>query len=449
MKVAARGRISPEEIQDFLALDTAHVWHPYTPAESGDPPLFVQHAEGPYFWTADGRRFIDGNSSWWVAALGHRHPRVLHALQVQMQSLTHIALGGLTHEPAILLAKELVEIAPTADGPSENKLTKVFYSDDGSTSVEVALKLAVQYWAQNGRPERGTFIALREAFHGETVGATSVGGIAAFRQVYQRMLFAVEYVQTPSSNSAEDISAAVDSLRKLLRTKQSQIAGVIVEPMVLGAAGMKMYSPVFLQAIRELCTEFDTFLIADEVFTGLGRTGRMWACEHASVVPDILCTAKALSGAMFPFAATLASQRVFDGFRGGRERAFLYGHSYCGNALGCVVARAVLQTLREENVLAAIAAKSAKILHAMNQIANGASDMAPRALGMIGALELGHTGYHSGRGWMVYREALARGVYARPLGDTVYVVPPLNIQDSVLDELLTALAGAVQAALRA
>ncbi len=430
--------------QELLALDSSHLWHPYTPADDGEPPLIVARAEGPFFWTRSGRRFIDANSSWWVAALGHRHPAVLAALRTQLESLTHIALGGLTHEPAILLAKELVCSAPgfaNPSLPSGRELTRVFFSDDGSTAVEVALKLAVQYWAQNGRSDRAKFVALADAFHGETVGASSVGGIAVFRDVYKKMLFPVDYVPAPiEANDGRGIEVltalALGQLRGLLEREEAQIAGVIVEPLVLGAAGMKMYPPAFLEGIRALCTEFDTFFIADEVFTGLGRTGTLWASDQASVVPDILCTAKALSGAMFPFAATIASERIYDGFRGSRERAFLYGHSYAGNPLGCAVALAVLRCIRDERVLEGIVEKSATIRASMKSIASETGAHNPRALGMIGAIDLGTSGYRSTAALKIYRHALELGLYLRPLGDTVYVAPPLNIPNDALEELL-------------
>lgn len=435
----------------LLALDRAHVWHPYTPAhDDGLPPLVVARAEGARFWDVDGRSFIDANSSWWVASLGHRHPRLLAALARQSRELTHIALGGLTHEPAALLARELVETMPGYGDEAlaaDRRLARVFYSDDGSTSVEVAIKLCAQYWAQSTRAKRTRFIALSGAFHGETVGATSVGGIDAFRTVYGSLLFDV--IRTPSPHDAHGWERAVDAIVRELDAHRDTIAAVVVEPIVQGAAGMRVYEPAFLRAIREACDRSDTFLVADEVFTGLGRTGTFWACEHAHVVPDVLCTAKALSGALFPFAATVASERIYDGFRGGRDRAFLYGHSYCGNPLGCAVAREVLAIYREDRVLDRVAAITPKIRAAFEALAEEHPSLArPRAIGAIGAIDLGDQGYLDDRGWRVYEAALARGVYLRPLGDTVYVAPPLVIDDPTLDALLVGVTQSIRAALQ-
>lgn len=423
---------------EILALDRAFVWHPYTPAhDDSSPPLVVARAEGPHFWDIDGSRYIDGNSSWWVATLGHRHPRLLRALEEQARSLTHIALGGLTHEPAALLAKELVATMPGHDDPSlasDRRLRRVFYSDDGSTSVEVAIKLCAQHCAQNGRAHRRRFIALSGGFHGETVGATSIGGIEAFRSVYGPLLFDVLRAPSPSEPDGWQRSfAAIDEAL----SSEGDIVAVVVEPLVQGADGMRLYPPEFLRALRDCCDRADVFLIADEVFTGLGRTGTFWACEQAGIVPDVLCSAKGLSGALFPFAATVANDRVYDGFRGGRERAFLYGHSYCGNPLGCAVAREVLAVYRDERVLENVQSNAPVIERAFAAMQERFPSLRrARALGAIGAIDLGDTGYLADAGWRVYAEARARGAYVRPLGDTVYVAPPLTIDRQTLDELL-------------
>ncbi len=433
----------------LLALDRAHVWHPYTPAHDDSiAPLVVDRAEGPFFWDLDGTRYIDGNSSWWVATLGHRHPRLLDALAKQARSLTHIALGGLTHEPAVLLAQELTATMPghadrALDGA--RRLERVFYSDDGSTSVEVAIKLCAQYWAQNGQAKRSRFIALSGAFHGETVGATSVGGIDAFRSVYGPLLFDTLRAPSPADEGgwARSFAAIAAALRE-----SDDVAAVIVEPLVQGADGMRVYPAEFLAALREACDRADVFLIADEVFTGLGRTGTMWACDAANVVPDVLCTAKGLSGALFPFAATVVNERVYNGFRGGRDRAFLYGHSYCGNPLGCAVAREVLAVYRDERVLQNVERNADRIKRAFDVLAERAPQLRrPRAIGAIGAIDLGDGGYLADLGWRVYLEARRRGAYVRPLGDTVYIAPPLNIDAATLDELLAIVHESVLAAL--
>lgn len=419
------------ERADIVTLDKRFVWHPYTAMDeyiAKTDPLVVVRAEGPYLYDADGTRYLDANGSWWVSTLGHRHPRLVRALTEQAGSLPHTSLAGVTHEPAARLAQELVALAPG--------LSRVFYSDNGSTAVEVAIKMAAQYWAQNGRPRRTRFITLSGAFHGETIGATSVGGVEVFRDVFGPLLFDVVHVPSPAEPAGwEHAFARVEAT---LREHPDEIAAVILEPLIQGAAGMQMYAPAFVRAVREATRAVDTFLIADEVFTGMGRTGARFACDLAGVVPDLLCLAKALSGGLMPFAATLATERVFSGFGGGRERALYYGHSYCGNPLGAAVAREVLAVYRDEDVLGQVARKAPKVKAAFERMAATIPGVTrPRALGMVGAVDLGSGGYLASGGWRVYEAARRRGLYLRPMGDTVYIAPALNIPDAALDELLS------------
>ena len=429
------------ERAEIIKLDKQYVWHPYTAMETyiaQTDPLVVVRAEGPYLYDADGRRYLDANGSWWVSTLGHRHPRLVKALVDQASTLAHTALAGIAHEPAARLGEELVALAPGARQaglPAEQRLSRVFYSDNGSTAVEVAIKMAAQYWAQNGRPQRTRFVTLSGAFHGETVGATSVGGVPLFREVFGPLLFDVVHVPSPAEEGGWQ--RAFSQVEAALREHGDSIAGVILEPVVQGAAGMQLYSPEFVRAVREATRAVDTFLIADEVFTGLGRTGARFACELAQVVPDLLCLAKALSGGLLPFGATLATERLFSGFLGARERALYYGHSYCGNPLGAAVAREVLAVYRDEDVLGQVARKAPKIQAAFERMAQTVPGLVrPRALGMVGAVDLGGGGYLASGGWRVYEAARRRGLYLRPLGDTVYIAPALNIPDAALDELL-------------
>lgn len=424
---------------EIIALDKRYVWHPYTAMDAyiaDTDPIVVNRAEGVYLYDVNGTQYLDANGSWWVCTLGHRHPRLVRALITQAEQLAHCSLAGCTHEPAARLASELVALAPGADDPSlpaERKLARVFYTDNGSTAVEVAIKIAAQYWAQNGRPERTRFIALSGAFHGETIGATSVGGIEVFRRVFGPLLFDV--VQVPSPEDSWE--RAFDVIQTALRDSPESIAGVIIEPVLQGVAGMRMHSPAFVRAVREATLRADTFLIADEVFTGLGRTGARFACDLAGVVPDLLCLAKALSGGLLPFAATLVSERIFSGFRGDRSRALLYGHSYCGNPLGAAVAREVLAIYRDEDVLGQVARKAPMISARFHRIAATVPGVRhPRALGMVGAFDLGTGGYLGEAGWRVFHAARRRGVYLRPLGDTVYIAPALTIPDDALETLL-------------
>jgi len=424
---------------ELVDLDKRYVWHPYTDLdrwEGEEARLVAASCEGAWITDVDGRRYLDANGSWWVSSLGHRHPRLVAALMKQAQTLPHVALAGITHDPAARLAAELVEVAPGAEtAPAEQRLSRAFFSDDGSTAVEVALKLCAQYWAQNGRPRRTRFITLTGAFHGETIGATSVGGVPEFRSVFGPLLF--EVVTVPSPAEPDGWARAFAEVERALAERGEEIAGVVVEPLLQGAGGMQVYDPGFLRALREATRAQDTFLIADEVFTGFGRTGATFACELAGIVPDVLCMAKALSGGLLPFGATLASARIYEGFRGGRERAFNYGHSYCGNPLGAAVAREVLAVMRDEEVIAGVRARAPRIEAAFRAMAEEIPGVVrPRALGMMGAVDLGEGGYLAGSGWRVYEAALRRNVLLRPLGSTVYIAPMLTLPEAELEALL-------------
>jgi adenosylmethionine-8-amino-7-oxononanoate aminotransferase len=421
-----------DERARIVALDKRRVWHPYTPMDdyrARVDPLVVARAEGSWLVDVDGRRYLDGNASWWVCALGHNHPRLVAALKRQADLLCHSSLAGATHEGAAELAESLCQAAPRG-------LEHVFFSDDGSTAVEVAMKLALQYWAQNGRPSRRRFLALEGAFHGETLGATALGGVEVFRRPFAGSL--LDCIHVPSPAEENDYARAFEALERIVRKDSQEIAAVVIEPLVQGASGMRIYASAYLRALRDLCDASDVFLVADEVFTGYGRTGAMWACDHAGVSPDLLCVAKGFSGGMLPMAATLTTSRIFEGFLGASERAFYYGHSFCGNPLGAAVAREVLRIYEEERVVEGVRARAARVAKAFTEMANLPGVVRTRALGMVGALDLsGTTGYLGDAGWRVYEEARRRGAYLRPLGNVVYVAPSLVISDQDLAQLLS------------
>ncbi|MGB5544977.1 MAG: aminotransferase class III-fold pyridoxal phosphate-dependent enzyme, partial [Polyangiales bacterium] len=310
---------------------------------------------------------------------------------------------------------------------------RVFYSDNGSTAVEVALKMAFQYWQQNGRPERRRFLALPGAYHGDTLGAMSAGAVDEFTACFRPLLFDVE---RPSNFVEQDWERVFEELFRMLRRDSDEIAAVIVEPLVQGAAGMRMYPAELLAALREETERADTFLIADEVFTGFGRTGPMWACNQAGIAPDLLCTAKGLSGGVLPFAATLASERIYDGFRGDKSRALMHGHTFCGNPLGAGVAREVLAIYHDEQVLEEAKPKAARLAKRTEDMRKIPGVSSPRALGMCAAFDVGARGYMGMIGWQISELALGLGAHLRPLGNTVYLVPPLNIEDADLERLL-------------
>jgi adenosylmethionine-8-amino-7-oxononanoate aminotransferase len=404
--------------------------------ERGEP-LVVERASGARLFDVDGRCYLDGNASWWVSTLGHNHPRLVAALKRQAESLCHTALAGITHENAVDLAQAISSVAPPG-------LEHVFFSDNGSTAVEVAMKLCLQYWAQNGRPERRCFVALEGAFHGETLGATALGGMKAFRAPFADVV--AECFHAPFPGEPQSAGQATQALADILERERERVAALVLEPIVQGAAGMRVYDPSYLRAARQFCNDHDIFLVADEVFTGYGRTGPMWACEHAGIAPDLLCTAKGFSGGMFPMAATLATRRIFAGFLEGAERTFYYGHTFCGNPLGAAVALEVLRVFDEDRVLERAKPKAERIRRAFEALAALPGVVRSRSIGMIGALELaGAEGYLARTGWDVYREALRRGAYLRPLGNVVYVTPALTIPDEDLEELLAIVQESVEA----
>ncbi len=426
----------------IVRMDKAHVWHPYTAMDAyvaNVDPIVVKSAKGAWLTDVDGTRYLDGNSSWWVTGLGHGHPRILRALREQSEVLAHCSLAGTTHEPAARLAAELVEIAPPG-------LTRVFYMDNGSGSIDVAVKMAVQMWSQLGAPKKTRFVALDGAYHGDSIGATSLGGVEVFRRPFGAISFDCVHAPFPAPDA---YARAFEAIETLVRAEKDTIAGVVVESIVQGAAGMRAYDPEYLNALRRVCDANDVLLIVDEVFAGYGRTGPMWACEHAGVTPDIMCIGKAFA-AVLPMAAVLTTDRVFDAFRGAADRAFFYGHTFCGNPLGAAIAREVLAIYRDEKILEGVAKKALRIRAGFNSIGQIRGVARTRALGMIGAADLaGDSHYLSDAGWRVYAEARKRGAYLRPLGDTVYVCPPLNIDDDELEKLLAILEESVRVVLEA
>ncbi|NUP12734.1 MAG: adenosylmethionine--8-amino-7-oxononanoate transaminase [Polyangiaceae bacterium] len=426
---------------EIVALDKRYVWHPYTPMRryiDEVDPFVVVRAEGPYLFDADGRRYIDANSSWWVAGLGHGHPRLVAALADQARTLAHVSLAGVAHGPASRLAERLAEVAPPG-------LTKVFYSDDGSTALEAAIKMVLGYHRHRGDAGRRRFVSLGGAFHGETLGVTALGGVELFRRPFADVLMRVDFIPPPARDEAPGGPASV-ALEALVENGRD-IAAFVVEPLVQAAGGMRMYSPWYLEALRRACDRIGAILIIDEVFTGYGRTGTFWASGSANVSPDILCTAKSFSGGMLPMAATLVSDKVFDAFLGSPEQAFYYGHSFCGNPLGARVALEVLDVFRDERVMEGVAERARRIDAAFTRMGSIAGTRNARALGMIGAIDLADADYLGRAGWRVHEEARRRGAYVRPLGDVVYIAPPINIPLDALDELLSTVEASLRAAL--
>jgi adenosylmethionine---8-amino-7-oxononanoate aminotransferase len=421
---------------DLAAADHAHLWHPFTQQRGwvGEQPLMIERAEATDLIDADGRRYIDGVSSLWCNVHGHRHPRLDAAVREQLDRVAHTTMLGLSHPPAIELARRLVEIAPAG-------LTRVFYSDSGSTAVEIALKMAFQFWQQ--QPEapahrRTRFVALREAYHGDTVGSVSLGGIDLFHSLYRPLLF--DALRAEPGDPGD--------LERVLDAHGGEVAAVVVEPLVQGAAGMLVHPPGYLSAVRELCDRHGVLLIADEVATGFGRTGRMFACEHESVAPDFLCLAKGLTGGYLPLAATLATERVYEGFLGEFEefRAFFHGHTYTGNPLACAAALASLDVFAEERTLDHVGALDALLGELLEPVAALASVKEVRRRGLMTGIELEGFPVAARIGHRVTLEARRRGAVVRPLGDVVILMPPLAISEADLTRLVATVREAIVAA---
>ena len=417
---------------DLAAADRAYLWHPFTQQRGwvDEHPVIVDRAEGTDLIDVEGNRYIDGVSSLWCNVHGHAHPRIDAAVRGQLSKVAHSTMLGLSHRPAIELAQRLVEIAPAG-------LTRVFYSDSGSTATEIALKMAFQYWRQRGQ-DRRRFVALRMAYHGDTIGSVSVGGIDLFHSVYEPLLF-----DTPKAEPGD-----VDGMVRLLTAHEGEVAAVIMEPLVQGAAGMLVHPPGYLRAVRELCDEHGALLILDEVATGFGRTGRMFACEHEGVAPDLLCLAKGISGGYLPLAATLTSERIYDGFLGRHEefRTFFHGHTYTGNPLACAAGIATLDVFREEHTLERLQPKIELLGELLQPIASHPAVREVRRRGFMVGIELAEYPLPVRIGHRVTLEARRRGAIIRPLGDVVVLMPPLAISAEHLRRLVDVTAEAIDAA---
>lgn len=409
-----------------MADPALRIWHPFTHPALDPKPIRVYRGEGVYLETDHGR-LLDAISSWWVNLHGHGHPRIVEAISQQARKLEHAIFAGFTHEPAEELAHRLRKVLPPA-------LNHIFFSDDGSTAVEVALKMAVQFWQNSGKPKKREIVALEYAYHGDTVGAMSVSADSAFTAAFTGIRFPVRRAHSaycfrcPVGKKRETCSIdCVDLLEKWLKEEGDKIAAVIVEPLLQGAGGMIVHPPEFLGRIRQLTTEHEVLLIADEVLTGFGRTGRMFACERAAVVPDLMCLSKGLTGGFLPLAVTITTNSVHQAFAGrDRARAFFHGHSYSGNPLGCAAAVANLLVFETEPVFDRIA--TIERIHEERLAALRSHPLVAdaRVIGAVAAIELDaeDPGYLSELRPFLYDFYLSRRVLLRPLGNVVYVLPP-------------------------
>jgi adenosylmethionine---8-amino-7-oxononanoate aminotransferase len=420
---------------DLVSADRDHLWHPFTQQRGWEreEPLIVERAEGTDLIDAQGRRYIDGVSSLWCNVHGHRHPHIDAAVRAQLDRVAHSTMLGLSHPAAIELAARLVEIAPPG-------LSRVFYSDSGSTAAEIALKMAFQYWQQLGGAHRRKtrFVALNDAYHGDTVGSVSVGGIELFHSLYRPLLF----------DTLKAEPGDIGQMERLLREHEGEVAAVIMEPLVQGAAGILVHPEGYLRAVRELCDRHAVLLILDEVATGFGRTGRMFACEHEDVTPDILCLAKGITGGYLPLAATLTTERVYEGFLGEFEelRTFFHGHTYTGNPLACAAALAALDVFEAERTLESLQPKLALLGDLLEPLADHHAVAEVRRRGLMTGIELAGFPLEARMGHQVTLEARRRGAIVRPLGDVVVLMPPLAISPADLTRLVAITAEAIDAA---
>lgn len=405
---------------DLTSLEKRHLWHPFTPMRqwcaAEHTPLMLVEGHGCTLRDQFGNEYLDGNASIWTNAHGHNHPAINAAITEQLGKVAHTSFLGFTHEPAIRLAKELVDLVPGG------RLTRAFFTDNGSTAIESAVRMALQYWKQNGRPQRDTLVAFDRAYHGDTLGAASLGGIPLFKG---------------SGNDFGYRVVTVSSVAELAALDANHIAAVIIEPLIQGAAGMRLWPKGMLKALDAWRQAHDMFLILDEVMTGFGRTGKMFAYEHEDVVPDFLCLAKGLTGGYLPLAVTLTSERVFEGFLGEPHegRTFFYGHSYAGSQLGCAAALASLRVFREDRVLEQLPAKIALLGELMGDLS------AFRQCGMIAAMTVDSPDFTLGA--KICLAARKHGLLTRPIGNTLVLMPPLCVTLDEIERMVAALRAAL------
>lgn len=431
---------------ELVEQDLKYIWHPCSQMKDYEtlPPIVVERGEGVRLYDKNGKEYIDIVSSWWCNLLGHCNPKINAAVKEQIDRLEHVIFANFTHEPAIELCRELMKIIPKG-------LCKFNFSDNGSASVECALKMAFQYQYQTGKPKKQRFMCLSEGYHGETIGALSVGTMDLYAKIYRPMLMdtirieAPDCFRCPYGKCRDNCSCeCFEHAEKAFEQYAEETAAVIVEPLLQGSAGMRIYPALYLKKLRELCNKYDVLLIADEIATGFGRTGKMFACDHAGISPDIMCISKGLTGGYMPMAITITTQAIYDAFYAdySEGKAFMHSHTYSGNPLGCACALAVQMIFREENILENAQKRAVYLNNKLNERLGGFKHTGEiRHIGLINAIELvkdprtkesfpskDRTGYH------IYKKALEHGLLLRPLGDVLYFNPPLVITESDIDE---------------
>jgi adenosylmethionine---8-amino-7-oxononanoate aminotransferase len=431
--------VTTDRTRDLVARDLRHVWHPFTAqsAWAGDEPMVVDRAEGMHFWDTDGNRYLDGVSSLWLTVHGHRVPEIDAAVRAQLDRLDHATYLGLTHEPGIELAERLLAGAPAG-------LTRVFYAGDGSSAVEAAIKMAFQATVQRGgSAARPFYLHVAEGYHGDTLGAVSVGGIELFHATYRPVLLETRMVSSPGvlapgQSRAHRAAEVLAEMRAVLARQDGEVCAVVIEPLVQAAGGMLTHDGSFVRGVRALCDEFGALMVVDEVATGIGRTGRMWALDHVGVTPDLMTCGKGLTGGYLPLSAVLATETVYDAFLGAPSagRTFYHGHSYTANPLCCAAAIANLRLMAERDTVAHAARVGERIGDLLKATAGYDGVREVRRIGTMTGIEVQAVGERTG--FAVCQAARRRGVWVRPLGDVVVLMPPLAIGDEDLETLCTA-----------
>jgi len=444
----------------WMQRDLSVLWHPCTQMKDHEllPLIPIRRGEGVWLEDFDGKRYLDAVSSWWVNVFGHANPRINQRIKDQLDQLEHVMLAGFSHQPVVELSERLVKITPPG-------LDRVFYTDNGSTGIEVALKMSYHYWRNSGQPNKQRFVTLTNSYHGETVAAMSVGDVALFTDTYKPLLLDTFKVPSPDcfmrpeGMSWEEHSRNMFAhMEQTLAEHHADIAAVIVEPLIQGAGGMRMYHPVYLKLLRDACDRYQVHLILDEIAVGFGRTGTMFACEQANITPDFLCLSKALTGGYLPMAAVLTTDKMYQAFYDDYStlRAFLHSHTYTGNPLACAAALATLDIFEQDHVIEANKALAARMNKATAHLSDHPQVGEVRQTGMAVAIEMvqdkaSKTSYpwQERRGLKVYQHALQRGALLRPLGSVVYFLPPYTITEEQIDFLAEVATEGIDIATRA
>ncbi|MEK0361256.1 adenosylmethionine--8-amino-7-oxononanoate transaminase [Pseudomonas sp. CBC3] len=444
----------------WMQRDLAVLWHPCTQMKDHEqlPLIPIRRGDGVWLEDFDGKRYLDAVSSWWVNVFGHANQRINQRIKDQLDQLEHVMLAGFSHQPVVELSERLVQITPPG-------LDRVFYTDNGSTGIEVALKMSFHYWRNSGQPNKQRFVTLTNSYHGETVAAMSVGDVALFTDTYKPLLLDTFKVPSPDCYLRPDGMSWEEHSRNMfahmeqtLADHHREIAAVIVEPLIQGAGGMRMYHPIYLQLLRDACDRYDVHLIHDEIAVGFGRTGTMFACEQAGITPDFLCLSKALTGGYLPMAAVLTTDKLYQAFYDDYStlRAFLHSHTYTGNPLACAAALATLDIFEQDRVIEANKTLAARMATATAHLADHPQVAEVRQTGMAVAIEMvadkaSKTPYpwQERRGLKVYQHALQRGALLRPLGSVVYFLPPYTITEEQIDFLAEVATEGIDIATRA